>query len=163
MHWLLVLLSICSVNSCITNEDCSNHGVCTMKVNNITVPNYCECDHGYTTFPQDNVIKCNYKMKNRYLAYVLEILIGLYTGAGNMYLENYAYAITSLLLFWIPLIIFCITGRRRKDPCDEGLFFWCVLLWFFGIMIYWIVRTSLINNGNITDHNNVTTYGIFIS
>jgi hypothetical protein len=57
----------------------------------------CNCNDFYTTFPSDSAYQCNYKQKNRALAFGLQLGLGCIglPGIGNLYLGNIGFGVGS--------------------------------------------------------------------
>lgn len=95
-------------SSNVKEVKCSEHGKCFydldayIRTNNLSDPDFinCICDNGYSNLKGSDEIKCCYKQKEQYNAFVLELIPGF--GAGHFYSGNY-------LLGWIKFgIIFAL-------------------------------------------------------
>lgn len=146
------LNNVCLPTSkCNGTISCSENGHCfydLMKVfsNNIDSNNVsfitCICDRGYTDDPKNPDIKCCYKKKSQFAAFLMEILIGF--GAGHLFIQNYTLGIIKLC-FQVTaccsccLIGFCFcykTNKHNEEPSNKQIFL--NVLFLFGILLFFI-------------------------
>jgi hypothetical protein len=89
--------------TCVSNEDCSNHGQC---VNNTV----CHCDPGWTTFSRtiNESKSCSYEQHSKKKALFLSLFAG-FVGADWFYLSRnkLGYIMTGILKLLIACICCC--------------------------------------------------------
>jgi len=141
---------ICGLEKCnLTNQNCNE------------VIKHCECKSHLTTFPIDNIEKCNYIRKSKLTAFLLEAFITW--GAGHFYLHNFDYAIPKVL-FWAILYIFVILFKAISVDDEEknksnpirimllvfGSVFLCgMILWYIVDLI--LIGSDYFKDGNLVD------------
>ena len=91
-----VTLPICDIRSCLPK-----FGRC--------VDNICFCNDGYANVePLNNQNACSYRLKKQAIAFILEILFGVF-GAGHLYIGDYSFGLLKfLLLILLPLAYMCV-------------------------------------------------------
>ena len=129
--------------NCTTNADCNYNGNC---MNN----HQCKCNDGYITF--DSETQCNYKQKNTLTAFLLELFIGMYTGAGYFYLELNYLALGQLFYFWGGILVFCFSSLCISSDFKIIIPI-LIFLWGIGIIMWWLYVVILIAKGTIRDNN----------
>lgn len=106
------VLSFHPTTNCTSPKSCSYNGYC------IDV-NTCKCDDGYTTHDSTPNISCNYKQKDRLVAFLLQFFL-FSVGAGNFYLGNIGLAVGQLFYYVGSFIFLCIV------MCGASCcFIWC--------------------------------------
>lgn len=117
-------------SSNVKEVKCSEHGKCFydldsyIRTNNLSDPDFinCICDSGYSNLKGSNEVKCCYKQKEQYNAFVLELIPGF--GAGHFYSGNYLLAwikfgIIFALLVCV-IVCFCLLkGITRKKAIES--------------------------------------------
>ena len=116
---ILLLIFICfliqSVNSACTTLNCPPlRGLCS---NNI-----CVCEDGFTTINNKYIktsgIFCNYKLKSRYIAFLLEFFFPI--GAGHFYSGKTILASIKLgifvLLIFAMIALLCCNSKGKNKP-----------------------------------------------
>ena len=159
------------------NEGCNYRGNCKSDGD-------CVCDDGYAT-SDDSQTQCDYKMKSRLIAFLLQLFLGAFSGAGEWYLGNVDYAIGQLLLCiggfcfiicFMPILFACFSIEKKEtesktvdftvDTTDENECCNNIILIIYtlfatlipvGITIWWIYDLVMIANGTRTDHNGMET------
>ena len=113
----LILISIClikTVNSLCDATNCPPlRGLCSN--------NQCICESGFITVNnkqiKNNGIFCNYVLKSRYIAFILEFFFPF--GAGHFYSGKTILASIKLGLFVIIflslILILCLVAKNRND------------------------------------------------
>lgn len=94
--------------------DCSGHGRCNDD------KTACECDAGFTTFPEESSVQCNYEKKKQIAAFLYEFFLGF--GAGHFYCERYLNASLKLAAFIFGVLIICLlplTAKYINDKFDS--------------------------------------------
>lgn len=95
--------------STVNDVKCSAHGKCFYDVmayyaSNKTLPfQNCICDEGYTDLVSDADVKCCYKRKSQFMAFLLEFTLSF--GLGHFYLGNFFIGCLKLVSF----VILCCT------------------------------------------------------
>lgn len=91
-----VTLQKCDIKSCLPE-----FGRC--------VENTCFCNDGYANVePLNNQNACSYRRKKQVIAFILEILFGVF-GAGHLYLGDSSFGLLKfLLLIVLPLAYMCV-------------------------------------------------------
>ena len=112
----LIIISIClikSVNSICDATNCPPlRGICSND--------QCICENGFTTVNnnqiKNNGVFCNYILKSRYIAFILEFFFPF--GAGHFYSGKTILASVKLGLFVILIIslisILCLVAKNRN-------------------------------------------------
>lgn len=143
--YLTVLLSIIQlslgIDECLPTSKCNNiiscsdKGHCFYDIGAILSTNStdtsssvdfisCICDRGYTTGENDN-IKCCYKRKSQFSAFLIEFIVGF--GAGHFFIGNNLLGTIKLCFVGLAccsccLIGFCFcykTNRHDDEPSPK--------------------------------------------
>ena len=138
-------------------EDCNNHGGCNREAND------CICDDGYLTFPKNNTNKCSYKQSKQWIAFILELFLGIF-GAGNWYLGRNEYAAIKVCILWVfPCFSFLLTlfytiicikeskNSEKKNSNTEECGYCIGLLWSLTIFTWCVIDLIIIAIGDIED------------
>jgi hypothetical protein len=157
-HNTIVVSPLSVANNCADDSDCNYRGVCTNT-------NVCQCDDGYTTFPENHSTGCNYKQKSSLTALLLQLFFWMF-GAGYFYLGVIDLALGELFLFWGGLIFIGILGcvfvcfKNRNDPHYDvkvsvitNLFIFLIMI---GSFIWGVCSMVAIGNGIQLDGNGAT-------
>jgi hypothetical protein len=158
-HNTIVVSPLSVANNCADDSDCNYRGVCTNT-------NVCQCDDGYTTFPENHSTGCNYKQKSSLTALLLQLFFWMF-GAGYFYLGVIDLAVGELFLFWGGLIFACVLGcifvcvknNYEENPnydivsATTNLF---VCLVMIGCATWWIYSMVKMGNGIQLDGNGAT-------
>ena len=151
--------------NCTGCESCSYNGIC---INNTM----CYCKDGYTTFNPTTNVQCNYKQVNRLNTLMIEMFL-FAGGGGHWYLKNTMHAVGNIIYFFGGLILIYIlskyitltyvqlyyTFRGRlliersntiKYVRDD-----LIIIWFIGLVVYWLYEIIMISTGKMTDGNGV--------
>jgi hypothetical protein len=76
----------------------------------------CICKSGYTTFPEDSTIKCNYQKFFQETAFIYEAIMPI--GIGHFYSGRYRFGIIKCIFYFIGyLLIFLV--RLFSKPKEE--------------------------------------------
>ena len=97
-------------------QECQENGSKCNLNNAKCISNNCECFPGYITFPEDNQIKCNYKIRSQLIAFLLEIFFC--NGFGLFYIRKYVYA-SIKFLGWLSMYI--LYRKYAKDKEKNSL------------------------------------------
>ncbi len=97
--------SICNQNNCPPNRGYCRGNECICEPNFITLNN---------AYVKNNGVYCNYKVKSRYMAFLLEFFFPF--GIGHFYSGNTVLAIIKLALFIFLLtmccsVLCCVVGK----------------------------------------------------
>lgn len=123
---LINILLFTPINSSSKEEstDCpdglkchSKNGEC-MKYDDDT-KYFCNCKDGYTTYPKDNTVKCNYEQKKQLKAFLLELFVCY--GSGHFYIHNYKLAIPKLIVFIFFYCLFIVLRIITKAKEENKL------------------------------------------
>ena len=131
-NYLLLLLLITfsliqSVNSICNASNCPPlRGLCS--------DNICVCEEGFTTINnkriKNNGIFCNYRLKSRYIAFILEFFFPF--GAGHFYSGKTILASIKLGLFVLLVISFfvilCCRSKNRNESNISSVIFTIVII-----------------------------------
>ena len=72
-------------------KECQENGPKCNLNNGECISNICKCFPGYITYPEENQIKCNYKLRSNLIALLLEIISC--NGYGFIYIRQYFIAL----------------------------------------------------------------------
>lgn len=119
-------------SKCNETISCSDNGHCFYdirqvfeEVNDSFIT--CICDRGYTDDPDNSDIKCCYKKKSQFTAFLLEVLLGF--GIGHFYIKNYTIAIIKLIFQIISCCSCCLIGfcfcyksnKHNEEPSNKQI------------------------------------------
>lgn len=94
---------------------CQNgHGYCA----NVDGQSVCVCHPEFDTFPQDSILRCNYRKKSQLVSFLLEFFF-VY-GVGHFYTGNYRFAILKLLIFLFSYCFFISLKTFTKTNHNEN-------------------------------------------
>lgn len=161
MKWIFLIFFFTSFYLCDSFPcNCSNHGQCMN--NDFT---YCNCQERYTTYPKQSKKQCNYKKKDRLVAFGLHFMCGLPFGIGEYYLENKQIGTIQLLLFWPTQILFklidyiilshstFITSSNWNNWKN-----WLFTYYTYMILFIWLIDLLLILFGYRKDGYDINTF-----
>jgi hypothetical protein len=135
---------VCIQNN--TYDSCNRHGICINDT-------YCECNKRYATYPINNMTMCNYKQKDKLTALYLEIFLGLFIGAGKIYIGELFYGLFQFALCVLTIIIStCVILVLDVMLCGK-----LTILIIIDIVI-WILFCIDINSKTATDSNGILLY-----
>lgn len=105
----------------------------------------CICDKGYTDDPKLPSIKCCYKKKSQFAAFLLETILGF--GVGHFFIENYTLGVIKLCFQVTACCSCCLIGfcfcyksnKHNEEPSNKQIFLNIAFL--SGILIYMIWQT----------------------
>lgn len=80
----------------------------------------CICNSGFTTYPADSHIECNYEQLSFVTALLLQIFLGAF-GAADFYIKRFATGSIKLLL---AILTPCM--KRGVEACGDDWGFCCV-------------------------------------
>lgn len=164
VHIFLILII---TKPCISSEDekietisCPNDLLCS-KENSACVQNgteyYCECKKGFTTYPEDSNIKCNYEEKGQLKAFLLEFFLSY--GAGHFYVHNYKLAIPKLIVFAFFYCLFIalriITKAKEENRCANLIICISAGVTFVGMLVWQIIDLVFFGKNKYNDGNNI--------
>jgi len=166
--WLCCMNSLVCANSEIIDQNNTNLN-CTHGIYNST-SKLCICDFDFVTYPDDNSIKCDYKMYSRKITLLLSIFLGIF-GAGAWYIGRFIIAGTQLgvtiLMFVAERLIYenelmkvsrnsCNPSKEHKDKAKKNVEIetnFCRIV----IFVYWIVICVIVGTGRFKDGNGIDT------
>ncbi len=132
---------------------CSGNGKCTSG-------NPCVCNTGFTTFPENSDIQCNYEMKSQLTAFLCELFLGF--GAGHFYCERYSTAVPKLISFLFGIYIICLLPMSMKfmnDKCESDCIVISVACFYYLCvcgLTYWFINDLIMFGTNkYSDGNGV--------
>ncbi|CAF1460990.1 unnamed protein product [Adineta steineri] len=135
--------------SCITDYDCGEHGVCRDYV--------CECDEGYITWKDADI--CSYKQKTKLEAFLYSFFLGsagvdwfILSRGNGAYITAGVFKIVSTFGCCVGIPFMLAGGIKGLSGCKiVGGILSCVFtfvapIWYF---VDWIrVLTDAFNDGN---------------
>ena len=136
-------------------QDCinCNHGKC---IDN----EICECNEKYSNYPHGAKIKCSYKKKLQWIAFLLEAIPSF--GIGHLYVKNYGFGIGKLifwLITWLLLILMRYYSVQREWKDEMALKFGLLSSIFTTVLIIWYITDLVLFGLNrYTDGNNIDLY-----
>ena len=146
-QFIIILFFICK-----TLEECGDCRFGDCIDNQI-----CECKDKYSTYPHDSDIKCSYKKKKQWIAFLLEAIPSY--GVGHLYLKIYGFGIAKLIIWLITssLIILMRYYTIQREWKDEiALKFGLLSCIFTSTSIIWyITDLVLLGLNRYTDGNNI--------
>ena len=92
--------------------ECQENGPKCNLNNGKCISSNCQCFPGFITYPEDNPIKCNYKLRSTFVAFLLEIFSC--NGFGLFYIRKYFYALIKFL-GWIIMYIMYQKYAKFKE------------------------------------------------
>jgi len=153
---------------------CSKFSQCYYQTKNLKTLNSqifeaeCICNQGYDTFSltgenDPNAVKCCYKLKEVYLAFIYEVIIGF--GFGYLYLENYNYFFIKFIFQTSIFCIVCFSGYcinfdyhgKNKDRHVKNVIYRTCNVWNFilvAIFIVWKIIDFFIFGLNLVKDTN---------
>jgi hypothetical protein len=155
---ILIYTIFTAVNSQIEvpcgNSTCTaNNGIC-ITVNNIPE---CVCNEGVITFPPEYPAKCNYTLKYRLTAFLLELFLTY--GIGHFYAGNYYLAVPKMFFFCFSYCLFVFLRMVvRNNEYDNNTSQWIVVMaYVFCILMlgWYIADLVLYGLGIYKDGNGV--------
>ena len=114
-------LSSSAISSLTKSTKCSEHGKCFYNLEQYIIKNSstadfltCVCDEGYSSFSNKDEVKCCYKQKSQYYAFLLEIIPGF--GVGHFYVGNNTLGFVKLgvMLGLVISIIICCCCMKKE-------------------------------------------------
>lgn len=129
--------------NCTSAFQCNYNGICGED-------HKCYCNNGYITYKSD--IGCNYKQKSTLIAFLLELFLGPFSGAGYFYLGLNELGAGQLVYMWGGLCIlqpFLAAISNNKNPFPVCF----TLMWVISIIFWWLYAIILIGKGQIYDSN----------
>ena len=134
--------------NCIQSITCNGRGYCRFD-------DHCDCYSGYTTFPSNNNIECNYKEKSHLTAILLQTFFGL-IGSGYFYIEQtrLGYGELALTLTQLTVSVGCYCFVKEENELLHIVIF----LLCMGMISWWITAIIMISIGEQHDGNGVSLY-----
>jgi len=174
-----------STNACVigtVDALCNYNGVC------LSDGQSCYCSETYITHNSNGTF-CNYKQSSKFVATLLELLMGHATGSGYFYIGQYGLGSGQVILFcacWCIMSCCCsLSGNENNnvnidednnednendDDDDENdnddndgniNYACCPRLMILGIIIWWLYATISIALGSVSDGNGAPLYSDF--
>jgi hypothetical protein len=107
-----------SAQICLVNDKtyihCSSHGKCFYDViqyyksNKTTSFQNCVCDEDWTDLIPNPEVKCCYKRKSQFMAFILELVVGF--GLGHFYIGNSFIGYLKLISYIVMYCACCSIG-----------------------------------------------------
>ena len=155
---LLFLISfslIQSVNSACNASNCPPlRGLCQK--------NMCVCEEGFTTINNENIknngIFCNYILKSRYVAFLLEFLFPIGVGhfySGKTILASIKLGIFVLLVFSCIFMLCCLSKNRHEINMGKYILVIIIVLSFLSLILMEIFDLIAYGIGLYNDGNGV--------
>ena len=154
----LIILQLFTSEECPDNTKCI-HGYCQSDFYNEdgTIKYKCICNTGYTTHPENNEEKCNYKKKSQLKAFLLELI--LCYGAGHFYINNYKRAIPKLIVFVFFYCLFIalriITKAKEENKRANLIICISAGVSLIGMIIWQIIDLVGFGKNQFDDGNNI--------
>ena len=163
MKLFLIILIICisltssSLEKEIQNSDskfkiisCNNRGIYNDTLNE------CRCLEGFTTFPKDSRIQCNYEYRSKSVAKFISIFGGI-VGADMFYL---GHTMKGVFKCFVPLGLFflILTLQNNKTIQNMNFSYYFILAPISLSLILWIMDFMMISFGILTDANGFKLY-----
>ena len=158
----ILFISLINISICQNNEECSELN-CNLENGNCTEYDdnkghyFCNCHSGYTTYPYDNKIQCNYKQKSQLKAFLLELF--LCYGAGHFYIHNYKLAIPKLIVFAFFYYLFIglriITKAKEENKFANLIICIGAGVTFLGLLVWQIVDLVFFGRNKYHDGNDI--------
>jgi hypothetical protein len=152
-----------ATSTCGENILCSKHGMCFVNLTDYYLLNsaqknsICVCNDGYTDDPNNNTVKCCYKMRSKLKAFVLEMFLDF--GSFHFYLGNYymgfikfSCCISLCCLFCFSLFVYFFRQVKEKNKKVEVSTI--IIFVSFSVFIAWklvdliMIGTNFIKDGN---------------
>ena len=98
----------------------------------------CVCKSGYTTFPEDSIIKCNYEKLSQKLAFIYEATLPL--GIGHFYAGRYRNGIVKCIFYLVGYsLIFMIRmfSKQKEENTVTVLNISAASFLFLIVMLFW--------------------------
>ena len=123
----LIIINISYINSSSNDENtvlCPDGTKCHKLFGQCTKYDdenkyFCNCKDGYTTYPSNNEMGCNYEQKRQLKAFLLEFFLSY--GSGNFYIHNYKLAVPKLVVFIFFYCLFIVLRIITKAKEENKL------------------------------------------
>ena len=156
---IVIFLSLIYITK---NSDCGEWN-CNLDNGNCTEYDdnkghyFCNCHSGYTTYPYDNDIQCNYKQKSQLKAFLLELF--LCYGSGHFYVHNYKLAIPKLIVFvffyYLFIALRIITKAKEENKLANLIICIGAGVTFLGLLTWQIIDLVNFGRNKYNDGNNI--------
>jgi hypothetical protein len=149
---LIFIFNLFKINCENTDIICGNY-TCVYG-NGLCIKNgtesICICSEFYDSYPINQTLKCNYKRKKQYVAFLLETLVTY--GAGHFYTGNYQLAVPKLF-FWVIsycLFIFLrVVTKSNEESNTTALIISLLACLFLTGMLGWQLTDVIIYGMNL--------------
>ena len=161
----LIITNISYIKSSSNNEEsvsCPNGLKCHAKNGECTKYDdensyFCNCKNGYTTYPIDNEIGCNYEQKKQLKAFLLEFFLCF--GSGNFYIHNYKLAVPKLVVFiffyCLFIVLRIITKAKEENKLANLIICICAGIVLVGMLTWQIIDLVKFGKNQYKDGNGV--------
>lgn len=137
--------------NCTNDLDCNLQGRC-----NVT-SGACVCSTGYITYGGGS--PCGYRQKKQLVAFLLACFIP-FGGADQFYLGHDDFGIGKIFYFIGSLFMFCIAACvLRTTAVRLGVLYAAMILWFLGVIIWWLYDVGTIGTCQQNDVNQAPLEG----
>jgi hypothetical protein len=159
----IAFLSIINISKCEETTraeelQCGNVRCSSSTAKCVGVPAVtCVCFTDWETYPEDSVEMCNYKKKDQWIAFVLELVVSF--GAGHFYTSNLTYAIPKLL-YWIAgytcfIALRVISNKKEENDPLVLMISFAGCLTCVGMIIWQVVDCFMYGLNKYQDGNGI--------
>ena len=132
-------------------KECQENGPKCNLNNGQCISNICKCFPGYITYPEENQIKCNYKLRSKLIALLLEIISS--NGYGLLYIRQYFNA---LIKFFGWLFMYFIYQKYAKFKENNPLVIIIISsIIFLGMLLLQVFDIYQFLKNKYLDGNNI--------
>ena len=155
---IILFISLINIDNCQNNDEC-NESNCNLENGKCTEYDdnkghyFCNCNYGYSTYPEDNKIQCNYQQKSQLKAFLLELFLCF--GAGHFYIHNYKLAVPKLIVFAFFYCLFIalriITKAKEENKLANLIICIGAGVTFLGMLAWQIADLILFGRNKYND------------